>query len=74
VEKSQYELCTAVLRRLDGVGVLKHIVLVGSWCTVLYRDYFASPAYTPSLRTRDIDLLLPRPSAITSRTDVADLL
>jgi len=74
VEKSQYELCIEVLRRLDQAGVLKHIVLVGSWCTLLYREYFPSHTYFPSLKTRDIDLLVPRPSAIESRTDVADLL
>lgn len=74
MEKSQYELCIEVLRRLDRIGVLKHVVLVGSWCTLLYRDYFASQAYAPSLKTRGIDLLLPRPTEIKSRTDVADLL
>ncbi len=74
MEKSQYELCLEVLRRLDRIGVLKHVVLVGSWCTWLYRDYFASQAYAPSLKTRDIDLLLPRPTEIKSRADVADLL
>ena len=57
MEKSQYELCLEVLRRLDRIGVLKHVVLVGSWCTLLYRDYFASQAYAPALKTRDIDLL-----------------
>jgi len=74
VEKSQYELCIEVLRRLDRAGVLKHIVLVGSWCTLLYRGYFSSHAYAPSLKTRDIDLLIPRPWMLDSRTDVADLL
>ncbi|MBN2128188.1 MAG: hypothetical protein JW741_01785 [Sedimentisphaerales bacterium] len=74
MEKTQYELCLEVLRRLDEIGVLKHVVLVGSWCTWLYRDYFASQAYAPSLKTRDIDLLLPRPTEIKSRADVADLL
>jgi len=74
VEKSQYELCAEVLRRLDRAGILKHMVLVGSWCTLLYREYFASPAYAPSLKTRDIDLLIPRPSSIGATTDVAQLL
>ncbi len=74
MEKSQYELCIEVLRRLDRAGVLKHVVLVGSWCTLLYREYFSSQAYTPSLKTRDIDLLVPRPSALGSRINVADLL
>jgi hypothetical protein len=48
--------------------------LVGSWCTLLYREYFSSQAYIPSLKTRDIDLLIPKPWAVKSHTDVADLL
>jgi hypothetical protein len=74
VEKSQYELCAEVLRRLDRAGILKHIVLVGSWCTVLYREYFSSRTYAPALRTRDIDLLVPKPWILDSQVDVAELL
>ncbi len=74
MEKSQYELCVEVLRRLNRAGVLKHVILVGSWCTLLYQGYFTSRAYAPSLKTRDIDLLIPRPSTLDSRTNVADLL
>ena len=74
MEPSQYELCVEILRRLDRAGVLKHIVLVGSWCTVFYREYFSPHAYGPSLKTRDVDLLIPKPRAVESQTDVADLL
>lgn len=74
MEPSQYELCVEILRRLDRAGILKHIVLVGSWCTVFYRDYFSSQAYRPSLKTRDVDLLIPKPRAVQSQTDAADLL
>lgn len=74
MEKSQYKLCVEVLRRLDRAGVLKHIVLVGSWCTLLYHDYFSSQTYAPLLKTRDVDLLIPKPSAVEMRIDVAALL
>jgi hypothetical protein len=74
VEKSQYELCIEVLGRLDKAGILKNIVLVGSWCTVFYKEFFGSTRYMVSLKTRDIDLLIPRPSAIKAKTDVAELL
>jgi len=30
VEKSQYDLCVEVLRRLDIAGILKDMVLIGS--------------------------------------------
>jgi len=74
VEKSQYKLCVEVLRRLDTAGVLRHIVLVGSWCTLFYKEYFAQVRYSPLIRTRDIDFLIPRPSAIKTKVDAAKLL
>jgi hypothetical protein len=74
VEKSQYELCIELLRRLDRAGILKHIVLVGSWCTLFYKEYFARTKYAASLKTRDIDLLIPRPAAIMTKVDMAELL
>jgi hypothetical protein len=74
VEKSQYDLCIEVLRRLDRAGVLRHIVLVGSWCTLFYKEHFAGVRYLPLIRTRDIDFLILRPSAIKVKVDTAQLL
>jgi len=74
VEKSQYNLCIEVLRRLDKSGVLKHIVLVGSWCTLFYEKYFSGIKYASVLKTRDIDFLIPRPKTITKSVDIAELL
>lgn len=74
MEKSQYELCLEVLRRLDRTGLLKNLVLVGSWCTLFYRDYLGDVNYPGVLKTRDMDLLIPDPAVLKSRTDVAELL
>lgn len=74
MEKSQYELCIEVLRRLDKCGVLKHIVLVGSWCTLFYEKYFTDIKYDTVLKTRDIDFLIPRPATIKLSVDIAELL
>ena len=74
MEKSQYDLCVEVLRRLDNAGVLRDVVLVGSWCTLFYRDFFRTTQYRTSLKTRDMDLLIPEPSTIEAQTDVAELL
>jgi len=74
VEKEQHDLCIEVLRRLSKSGILKHIVLVGSWCTLFYRDYFSGMKYSPVLKTRDIDFLIPKPQKITKTVDVAELL
>ena len=74
MQKSQYDLCIEVLSRLDGAGVLKNVVLVGSWCTLFYKEFFGRTKYMVSLKTRDMDLLIPKPSAIKAKTDVAELL
>lgn len=74
MEKSQYDLCIEVLRRLDKSGVLKHIVLVGSWCTLFYEKYFTGIKYVSVLKTRDIDFLIPRPATIKQSVDITELL
>jgi hypothetical protein len=74
VEKSQYDLCIEVLRRLDRAGILQDVVLVGSWCILFYEDFFDGTKYATSLTTRDMDLLIPLPGAIRAKADVAELL
>lgn len=74
MEKSQYDLCVEIFRRLDKVGLLKDVVLVGSWCTLFYKHFFDSPDYVSSLSTRDMDLLIAEPRTLKIRTDVAELL
>ena len=74
MEKSQYDLCVEVLRRLDKAGILKDIVLIGSWCTIFYKDFFAGKRYMTSLTTRDMDLLIPQPRSIKAKVDVVELL
>ena len=74
MEKSQHDLCMEVLHRLDKTGILKHIVLVGSWCTFFYKDFFSGKKYMTSLTTRDMDLLIPDPRNIHTKVDIAELL
>lgn len=74
MERSQYDLCIEVLGRLDKAGILKDIVLVGSWCTIFYRKFFSGKKYMTSLKTRDMDLLIPQPKNIKVKADVAELL
>jgi hypothetical protein len=71
VEKSQYELCSSVLRRLDDVGVLPGLVIVGSWCVLFYERYFNTAEYRASIRTRDLDLAIPLPPRFARKVDLA---
>lgn len=74
MEKNQYKLCLEVLRRLSKTGVLKDVILVGSWCLPFYREYFASIRYSPSIRTRDVDFLVMSPKDIHVTVDIPSLL
>jgi hypothetical protein len=74
VAENQYELCVEVLRRLERAGILKHIILAGSWCTLFYREYFAGVKYAVALKTRDMDLVIPQWRDLRMKVDVAELL
>lgn len=74
MEKNQYELCIEIMRRLNSAGVLKNIILIGSWCIPFYKGYFANVKYAPSIKTRDIDFLIPLPSKMQKKVDIPELL
>jgi len=74
VEKSQYELCIEILRRLEKAGILKDIILIGSWCIPFYEDYFTGIKYPSAIRTRDMDFLIPKPARIKTPVDIPELL
>ena len=76
MEKKQYELCLEILRRFNKADILKHFILIGSWCVVFYKDYFESNdsiGYA-AIKTRDIDFLISAPSRIQSKVDIPALL
>lgn len=74
MEKNQYKLCIEVLKRLEKSGVLKDIILIGSWCIPFYKDYFGSVKYPTAIKTRDIDFLVPVPSKTKINADIPNLL
>jgi len=55
-------------------GILDKIMLVGSWCVLLYEDYFKGKSILPVLRTRDLEFLFPVPLRLDRKTDLYDLL
>ena len=59
VEEKKYKLCIEVLKRFNRAGILKHLILVGSWSIYFYKYYFNSPGYSTFIRTTDIDFLIP---------------
>lgn len=72
--EKRYALFLEVLRRFQAAGLLKELILIGSWCQHFYRSYFAGLRYTPTIRTRDMDFLVPVPFRIKNKVDVEELL
>ncbi len=71
--KKKYNLCLQILRRFNKVGILKHIILIGSWSIYFYKYYFKSKSYSTSIRTKDIDFLIPIPFRFNKKLDVFKL-
>jgi len=74
VEKKQYELCLAVLRRLHDASVLDDMIMIGSWCIPFYEEYFAGIKYRKTIRTRDVDFLIPSPRRFKKDVNLPELL
>ncbi len=72
--EKRYALFLEVLKRFQAAGLLEELVLIGSWCQHFYKSYFAGIRYTPTIRTRDIDFLVPVPFRIKNKVDVEELL
>ncbi|MBA3070598.1 MAG: hypothetical protein FP829_00235 [Nitrospirae bacterium] len=72
--EKRYALFLEVLRRFQAAGLLKELILIGSWCQHFYRSYFTGLRYTPTIRTRDIDFLVPVPFRFKNKVDVEELL
>ncbi len=59
-----------VLKALEEAGALKELVLIGSWCLLLYRHNFGGNDLIPAVRTTDMDLLVLRPNKPRQKADV----
>lgn len=76
MEKKQRELCFEILRRLNKAGILKDMILIGSWSAYFYNEYFSGTSYLGrvALKTRDIDFLIDDPAKIKHEVNVPELL
>lgn len=73
MEKKKYDLCIEVLKRMEKEGVLDKMMLVGSWCVLLYEDYFKGKSILPAIRTRDLEFLIPIPLHLDRKTNLYEL-
>jgi hypothetical protein len=73
VENNQYRLVCRLFRLMKESGVLEHVVLIGSWCLLVYKQYFTGIPFEPGIRTRDIDLLVPIPLRLKQPVDIEEM-
>jgi len=74
VDKKQHKLLLEVLKRFQDKGILKSIILIGSWCVPFYKQYFKELKNVTTLRTRDMDFLVPLDAKFKTSVDVVELL
>ena len=74
MEKNQYDLCIEVLRRFNSRDLFDGVILIGSWCMPFYKEYFAGVKYRSTIKTRDVDFLVPHPGKIRGNVDIPELL
>lgn len=70
LEDQIWELLKAIQRH----GALDHLMVIGSWTTLFYQDYFAGQDYHPVIRTTDIDFLVAKKPPQNLKLNVAELL
>lgn len=70
----QIDLLFKVLRTLQEKGILKHLVIAGSWCIYFYKFYFHQRSPIASLRTRDVDFLIPDPKSLSIEVNLPELM
>ena len=73
-EKNQFEILQQVLQQFYSAGVLKDIMLIGSWCLYFYRQEFENPKSIPAVRTLDADFLIPSQRKIETQFDIPSAL
>lgn len=73
-DNAQFEILFRVLKRFQESGILKELMLIGSWCLYFYQRSLKDASSLPALKTLDVDFLIPRISGITRETDIPELL
>jgi len=73
MEKKTFNICFEILSRFEKAGILKRIILIGSWAIYFYKYYFKSKGYSTYIRTKDIDFLIPIPFKFDKEINVFDL-
>ena len=62
-----------ILKLLDEEGILDKLIIIGGWCLIIYRYIYNNPKEISSLRTSDIDFLIPIGQKFSKDIDIATI-
>lgn len=59
---------------MNDAGVLSKVILIGSWCLPLYKEYYSGENAMSALRTRDIDFLVSQKTKFEEKVNLPKML
>jgi hypothetical protein len=62
-----------ILKLLQEEGILKELIIIGGWCLIIYRYLYNNPKEISSLRTSDIDFLIPLGQKFSKEVDIGEV-
>ena len=74
MESSAENNFVEILVRLQNAGALRRLVLVGSWCLLVYKHVYDNAPEIPALRTTDLDFLVREPNVNIPKINIPDIL
>ena len=63
-----------ILTQLQDAGALRRLILVGSWCLLVYKHVYDNAPEIPALRTTDLDFLVREPNVNIPKINIPDIL
>jgi len=63
-----------ILTQLQDAGALRRLILVGSWCLLVYKHVYDNAPEIPALRTTDLDFLVREPNVNIPKINIPDVL
>lgn len=57
-----------ILKVLEKEGILKNIIVIGSWCQLFYKNIFEN--FRSTIKTIDVDLFVPNPKSVTEKNGI----
>lgn len=74
MESSAENNFVEILVKLQNAGALRRLVLVGSWCLLVYKHVYDNAPEIPALRTTDLDFLVREPNVNIPKINIPDIL